>query len=147
MLIDQIHEQLKNAQLAREEVKVSTLRLLISEVKNSEISKGHTLSDEEILEVIAKEAKKRKESIVSFRGGGREELAQKEEAELAILETYLPQQMSDEELTKLVDQSITEIGASSIADMGKVMQAVMAKAKGLADGNRVSSLVKTKLVE
>ena len=145
MLIDQLQEELKTAQLAKDELKVSTLRLLLSEVKNAEISQGHQLSDEEIVEVALREAKKRRESIISFRQGGREELAQKESTELKILESYLPAQVSNEELTKVIEQTITEVGASSIADMGKVIGAVIGKIKGQADGSRVSALVKQKL--
>ncbi len=145
MLIDQLQEELKTAQLAKDELKVSTLRLLLSEVKNAEISQGHPLSDEEIVEVASREAKKRRESIISFRQGGREELAQKEALELKILESYLPAQVSNEELTKVIEQTITEVGASSIADMGKIMQVVMRKVAGGADGGRVSALVKQKL--
>ena len=145
MLIDQLQEELKTAQLGKDELKVSTLRLLLSEVKNAEISQGHQLSDEEIVEVALREAKKRRESIISFRQGGREELAQKESTELKILESYLPPQASDEELTRVVEQAINELGASSIADMGKVIGAVIGKIKGQADGSRVSALVKQKL--
>ncbi len=145
MLTDQIQEELKSAQLARDGVKVSTLRLLISEINNAKIAKGHELSDEEVLEVLGKEAKKRREAAAGFRSGNREEQALKEEAELKILEGYLPTQLSDEELTSMVEQAITEVGASSISDMGKVMQAVMGKVKGQADGGRISSIVKQKL--
>ncbi len=149
MLLDQLQTDLKNAQLSRDEIKVSTLRLLLSEVKNAEIAKGGPavagLSDEEIISIVQKEAKKRKEAAEAFRSGGREEAAGKEEAELKILESYLPSQLSNEELTKLVEDTITELGASSITDMGKVMGAVMGKTKGQADGGVVSALVKEKL--
>ncbi len=145
MLINQLQEELKQSQLQKDEVKVSTLRLLLSEVKNAEIAKGHPLSDEEIVEVASREAKKRREAAAGFRQGDREEQALKEEAELKILEGYLPAQASDEELTKIIEQAINELGASSIADMGKVMQAVMVKVAGQADGGRVSAIVKEKL--
>ncbi len=145
MLLDQLQADLKNAQLAREEVKVSTLRLLLSEIKNGEISKGANLSDEDIISVIQREVKKRKEAAAGFRSGGREESAVKEESESKTLEAYLPEQLSNEELTKLVEESITELGASSPADMGKVIGAVMGKVKGKAAGGAVSSLVKEKL--
>ena len=145
MLINQLQEELKQSQLQKDEVKVSTLRLLLSEVKNAEISKGHQLSDEEIVEVALREAKKRREAAAGFRQGDREEQALKEEAELKILEGYLPVQVSDEELTKVIEQTINELGVSSLADMGKIMQAVMGKVKGQADGGRVSALVRQKL--
>lgn len=145
MLFENIQEQLKQAMLEKSEVKVGTLRLLVSEIRNTQIAKGHELSDEEILEVAAKEAKKRKESIISFRQAGREELAQKEEAELKVLEGYLPEQMTDEELTKIVEETINEVGAFSMSDMGKVIGVVMEKVKGKSDGSRVSEIAKSKL--
>lgn len=140
-----LKEDLKQAQLSRDEVKVSTLRLLISEINNARIAKGQDLSDEDILGVVKREAKKRKESVEAFRNAGREEAAQKEEAELKILEAYLPAQLSTEELTKIVEEAINEVGATSVADMGKVIGVVMGKTKGAADGGAVSQLVKQKL--
>lgn len=144
-MLDKIQSDLKQAQLARDEIKVSTLRLLISEIKNAEIAKGSELADQDIISVIQKEAKKRKEAIAAFRAGGREEAAVKEEAELKVLESYLPAQISNEELTKIVDGIINETGATSIQDMGKVMGAAMSKVKGQADGTAVSNLVKERL--
>lgn len=149
MLIDQIQDDLKNAQLNRDEVKVSTLRLLLSEIKNAEISKGNPsadgLSDEDMISVVQREVKKRKEAAAGFRSGDREESALKEEAELKILESYLPAQLSNEELTKIVEESITELGASSMVDMGKVIRIVMGKVKGKAAGGTASGLVKERL--
>lgn len=145
MLIDQIQTDLKNAQLARDEVKVSTLRLLLSEIHNAEIQKAGNLSDEDALAVCQREAKKRKEAAAAFRVGNREEAASKEEAELKILEGYLPAQMSNEELTKVVLEVITEMGVSGIADMGKVIGVVMGRVKGKAEGAQVSAIVKDKL--
>jgi|SRR3989338_2518317 len=142
---DQIQEDLKQAQLGRDEVKVSTLRLLLSEIKNTEIAKGDELSDADIVATIQKEVKKRKEAAEGFRKGNREDQASAEEAELKILEAYLPAQLSNEELTEIVDQAITEIGATQISDMGRVISLVMSKAAGKVDGGRVSSLVKEKL--
>lgn len=144
-MVDKIQSDLKSAQLARDEVKVSTLRLLLSEIKNAEIAKGDSLSEEELVSVIQKEVKKRKEASIAFRSGGREETALKEEAEARILESYLPTQLSTEELTKIVETTITEVGATTIVDMGKVIGAVMAKVKAQADGGVVSSLVKERL--
>ncbi len=137
MLTDNLSNLLKNAQLARDKVRVSTLRLLLSEIKNIQIQKGVELSDADVISVIQKEAKKRRESIESFRSGGREDLALREEAELSILNAYLPAQLTQEELIGLVTEAIKESGASSLADMGKVA--------GRADGSVVSALVKEKL--
>lgn len=144
-MVAKLQQDLKAAQLARDEIKVSTLRLLLSEIKNVQIAKGGELSDQDIVFAVQREVKKRKEAAAGFRTGGREESALKEEAELKILEGYLPTQMQIEELTKIVEESITEIGAKSIPDMGRVMGVVMSKVKGQADGNVVSSLVKQKL--
>ncbi len=145
MLLDKLQADLKDAQLNRDEVRVSTLRLLLSEVKNREIAKGGVLSDEDITSIIQRELKKRKEAAEGFRSGGREDSAAKEELEAKILADYLPQQMNNEELTKIVSDTINELGASSLADMGKVMSAIMGKVGGRADGGAVSHLVKEQL--
>lgn len=144
MILTKIQDDLKSAQLERQDLKVSTLRLLLSEIHNLEIIQK-TISDQDVTSVIQKEAKKRKEAIEAFRKGGREESAQKEEAELKLLEEYLPAPLSNEELTQIVDQVINEIGATSVNDLGKVIGAVMAKVVGRADGSTVSALVKEKL--
>lgn len=144
-MLETIQNDLKQAQLARDEVKVSTLRLLLSEIKNAEISKGASLEEQDIISIVSKEVKKRKEAAAGFRLGGREEQAQKEEAELKILEVYLPAQLSIDQLTKIVEESINEVGATSVSDIGKVIGAVMGKVKGRSDGSTVSSLVKERL--
>ncbi len=144
-MVNDIQNDLKQAQLARDAVKVSTLRLLVSEIKNTEIAKGVSLSDEDIVSVVQKEVKKRKEAAAGFRLGAREESALKEESELKILESYLPAQMQVEELTKIVETTINELGATSVQDMGRVIGSVMSKVKGQADGGSVSSIVKQKL--
>lgn len=145
-MLETLTQQLKAAMLSKDAVRVATLRLLISEIRNVQIAKGHDLSDEEALEVVAKEAKKRRESVTSFRSAGREELASAEEAELKILEEYLPAQMSDEELTNLVKRAITETGATTVADLGKVIGNVMGNAEGAASGDRVAKVAKAQLV-
>ncbi len=146
-MVDKLQSDLKDAQLARDENRVSTLRLLISEIKNAEIDKGEPLSDEDVISVVQKEVKKRKEAALGFRSGGREEQAQKEEKEAQILQAYLPAQLSEEELAKIVDEAIVQTGASTIQDMGKVIGVVMGKVKGQAEGSAVSSIVKAKLVQ
>ncbi|MDD5416129.1 MAG: GatB/YqeY domain-containing protein [Candidatus Daviesbacteria bacterium] len=145
-MLDELQTDLKNAQLAHDELKVSTLRLLLSEIHNVEIQKGTPVSREDVILVLQREAKKRKEAAFGFRAGGREEAAAKEEAELKILESYLPLQLSNEELTKIVLDTINELGANSPADMGKVIGAVIGKVKGRADGATVSNLVKERLL-
>lgn len=144
-MLDRIQNDLKKAQLDRDEVKVATLRLLLSEIHNVQIQKGVEVSDQDISLVLQREAKKRKEAASGFRSGDREEAALKEEAELKILEDYLPSQLTNEELTKIVLDTINELGAITTSDMGKVIGTVMGKVKGRADGETVSNLVKERL--
>lgn len=143
---DKIRQDLKAAMISKDEVRVGTLRLIISELTYAKVAKKvEVLSDEDVTAVIQKAVKQRKESIESFKNGGREDLASKEQAELDILQTYLPEQISDEELTKIVEEAITNTGASSMADMGKVIGIVMGKVGPKAEGARVSGLVREKL--
>ena len=114
-------------------------------MKNTQVEKGHELDDDEVVEVIAREAKRRRESMDAFEKGGRHELVQKEGAELAVLETYLPEKLGDDELAKLVDEAIVETSASSPKEMGQVMKALMPKVKGRADGAAVSAAVRARL--
>lgn len=143
---EKIKEDLKQAMLAKNEIATSALRMLISEITNTKIQKGDAFSEQDILTVVQKELKKRKEAAEGFRKGSREELAQKEEAEAEVLEKYLPEQLSDEELTKLVEDSINKLGAKEIKDMGRVIGDVMSQAQGKADGSKISALVKEKLL-
>jgi uncharacterized protein YqeY len=145
MLRDQVSDDMRAAMKAREQTRVSTLRMLMSAVKNREVEVGHALSDEEVIDVIAREAKRRRESMEAFEAAGRAELVAKEGAELAVLETYLPEGLSDAELEKIVDEAIAEVGATTPKEMGAVMKAIMPKTKGRADGGAVSALVKRKL--
>jgi len=145
MMLDKLQNDLKNAQLGLDEIKVSTLRLLLSEIHNAKIQKGE-VSEADVISVIQREVKKRKEAAEGFRQGGRQEQAGKEDTEAKILEGYLPAQLSDEELTEIVDGAIKELGATGISDMGKVIGAVMGKVSGQADGGRVSGIVKEKLM-
>ena len=144
-MLDQLQNDLKEAQLARNQAKVSTLRLLLAEIHNQEISKGGSLADADLIAIIQREVKKRKEAALGFRQGNREDQAQKEESEAKILEGYLPEQISDQELTQIIEQVIKEVGAISVQDMGKVMGVVLGKVSGRADGGRVSGIVKEKL--
>lgn len=144
-LIDQINQDLLQATKSGDVMVRDTLRIVKTAIKNSEINKGHTLSDEEAIEVIAKEVKQRVEAVESFTSGNRPELAAKEEAEMAVLKRYLPEQLSEEQVRALVEEAIATSGATSPADMGKVMGALMPKTKGKADGSLVSRLVREKL--
>ena len=145
MLRDSIASDMREAMKAREPVRVAALRMLMAAVKNTEVEKLHELSDDEVLEVIAREAKRRRESIEAFEKGGRTDLVDKESGELAILEAYLPEKLSDDELASLVDQAIAETGASTPKQMGEVMKALMPKLRGRADGAQVSAMVKARL--
>lgn len=142
---DKIQQDLKQAMIAKEETKVSTLRMLVSELKYAQIKKSEDLTDEDIVSVVQKELKKRQESIEAFEKAGRAEMAEKEKAEVEILKVYLPPQMSDEELEKIVEEAIAATGASTPADMGKVIGMVMGKVGQSASGSQVSSIVKSKL--
>lgn len=141
---DKLRQDLKTAMLARDETAVSTLRMLLSEIKYAEVA-GSQINDQAIVSVVQKELKKRREAAEAFRKGDREEKAQKEEAEAKILEKYLPSQLSDDQLQSLVDEAINELGATSMADMGKVIPFVMGKAGQGAEGSRVSAMVRQKL--
>lgn len=145
MISDTITQKIAEAMKARDEIRLSTLRLLSSALNYERIAKQHDLSVEEELVVVRREAKKRKDAIEAYEKAGAMDRAEKEKKELAILEEYLPAQMPEEELVNLVNQAIEEAGAKTMAEMGKVVGAVMAKAKGQADGAKVSELVKSKL--
>ncbi len=144
-LLDKINIDLKNAVLAGDSTRVSTLRFLLSSLHNAKIERGEELADSEILAEIAKDAKRHRESIEAFEKGNRADLTAKEKKELAILEEYLPEQMSQKQIEMIVDGAIKEIGASETADIGRVMQAVMSKVKGQIGGQVVSEIVKAKL--
>jgi uncharacterized protein len=131
--------------IARDEVKTSALRMLISAVRYTGNGRDSGFTDEEVIGVVQKELKKRKESADGFRQGGREDAALKEEQEAKLLQVYLPAQLSDEELTNIVEATITEVGAQTISDMGKVMGAVKEKVGSAADPSRISMVVKERL--
>ena len=143
MLREKIVEDLKQSMLAKDELKTSTLRMLKAAIMKFEVSGKEKVeaSDDDVLSLIKKEAKARKDSIQQFRDGGRDEMADKEEAELAILEEYLPEQMGEDQVREVVSGVIAETGASSMSDMGKVMGAAMGKLGGQADGGVVNKVV------
>lgn len=141
-LKEQIDADYKSAMKARDSLKISVLRLLRSAIHNTEIDKQRPLTDDEILSVIQSEVRKRRESIEAFQQGGRQDLMEKEQRELEILESYLPKQLTREELEILIKETIKEVGAFSVRDMGKVMGALMPKVRGRADGREVNNLVR-----
>lgn len=144
-LKEQLTQNMKTAMKEKDQIRLGTIRLLRSAIKNREIELGQELGDEEVIKVISTAVKQRKESIEQFQKGGREELVQKEQAELAVLQSYLPQQMSEEEIIALVKEAIEAVSATSMKDMGKVMKYIMPKAQGRADGKVINQLVKNQL--
>lgn len=159
-LRDRFNQERKEAQLKRDETKLSVLRMLLAAVQNREIDKRTRLSkteplekldqlallsEEELLEMVAGEAKKRRESIIAFNQGNRPDLAKKEEQELVILAAYLPMQLSEEEVTKLVKEVVERTGARTKQDLGKVMAELMPQVKHLADGQLISRIVREQL--
>jgi uncharacterized protein YqeY len=140
-LKDKIQEALKAALKQQKKVEVSTLRLLLSEIKNAEIAQQKLADDNKVLDVITKEVKRRKESIEAFKKGNRGDLVAQEEAEMAILMSYLPKQMSGEEIVAMARQVIDAVGAKGPSDKGKVMSQLMPQLKGKADGKEVSEIV------
>lgn len=143
-----LQEELKQAMLARDELRKSVLRMLLSAINYYEIQKGgagYEATDEDVLSVIQKEGKQRKDSIEQFKAGGRQDLVDKETKELEILQTYLPAQMTEDEVRVIIKEAIAQTDASTPSDMGKVMSLVMSKLKGKADGALVSQLVKAEL--
>ena len=136
-----IQEDLKNAVKAQDKVKVSTLRMIISALKNAELEEREELSDEKELAVIASYARRIKEAIEEFRKASREDLVVKEQGELAIVLSYLPEQMSDDDIRREASRVIAEIGAATPRDMGRVMGEIMKRFKGKVDGAAVNRIV------
>ena len=150
MLKEKLEEDLKSALRAGEKLKVSVLRMLLSSIINQEIEvlkKETGLTDEEILAVLARELKKRKDAAHEFQKGGRQDLAEKEEKEAEMISAYLPQEISDEDLQRVVQDSFRQTGARGMSDFGKVMKSAMTVLKGRASGDRVSEAVKRALKE
>jgi uncharacterized protein YqeY len=140
-LKDSIQEALRVGLKRQQRVEVATLRLLLSEIKNAEIAQQKPADDNKVLDVIAKEVKRRRESIEAFKLGNRSDLVAQEEAELAVLMSYLPKQMSREEIITAARQVVNAVGAKGPSDKGKVMSQLMPQLKGKADGKEVSEIV------
>jgi uncharacterized protein YqeY len=141
-LQDRIETAMRDSMRARDERRTQTLRMAMSAAHNREIELGRSLADDDYLEILGKQVKQRRESIEAFRAGGREAMADNEEAEAAILAEFLPEALSAEELETLVRAAISETGASSPADLGRVMGKVVPQTKGRADGKALSDLVR-----
>lgn len=141
---DRLFADMKEALKAREEgkVRLSTIRMARAAIKNAEIAKGHSLNDEETIEVLAKEVKERQDSIPEFVRGGRDDIVTKLEEEISILREYLPAPLSEHDIRQLAQKAIEEVGATSQRDLGKVMGAIIPKTRGRADGRLVNKIVR-----
>ncbi|MFO7573319.1 MAG: GatB/YqeY domain-containing protein [Gaiellaceae bacterium] len=144
-LITRIAEELKEARLERDADRRDALSLILNALRASEKELQRPLSEEEELQVLQRERKRRVEAAEAFRAGGREEQAEDEEYELEVLEEFMPEPLSEEEIEEIIDDVISEVGATNIRDMGRVMAGVMHQVSGRADGSTVSQLVKEKL--
>src|SRR5262245_30548896 len=144
--LDRINEDLKTAMKERESERLSTLRMVKTALKNREIEKMAPLTDDEAIKILQSLVKQRRESIEQYRQGGRPELAEKEAAEILVIETYLPAALDAAAITAVVEAAISETGASSVKDLGTVMKATMAKLAGqTVDGKIVNQIVRSKL--
>lgn len=141
MLRQQIHDEMIAAMKAKDAKKLEAVRFVWSEIKNTEIDAKHELSDEEVVTLLKREVKRRKEALEQYTKAGRQDLIDKETGQLAVIETYLPAQMSEADIEKIID----EVMAEGMHDFGQVMREVMGKLKGKADGATVSRLVKNKI--
>ena len=144
-LKERLNDAMKEAMKAKDSLRLGTIRLIRSAIKNREIDARQELDDAGVIDVLSSLVKQRKESAQVYRDNQRPELAEKEEAELTILQEFLPAQLSREELQTLIEETIVELGASSQKDMGRVMKVVSAQTKGRADGRLVSEMVKERL--
>lgn len=144
-LADQLLQDMKTAMKSGDKITLETIRMVRSQIKNVEVQKGEALTDEDILQVLTKEAKRRKESIDMYTKGGRDDLAENESKELDVIQSYLPEALSEDELFAIIADAIEKTGAQGMSDMGKVMGMVMPQTKGRADGKMIQNLVRQKL--
>ncbi|WCK53470.1 GatB/YqeY domain-containing protein [Aneurinibacillus sp. Ricciae_BoGa-3] len=140
-LVERLNEEMKQAMKSKDKLKLSVIRMVKSSVKNEEINQGKELTDDEVLTVLTRELKQRRDSLQEFEKAGREDLAAHARDEINVLIEYMPEQLDEEEIRKLVSEAIQQSGASSKKDMGKVMGALMPKVKGRADGSLVNKIV------
>jgi uncharacterized protein YqeY len=140
-LADRLVEDMKQAMKDKDKTRLSVIRMVRNAIKNAEIEAKRTLAEDEIIAVLQRELKQRRESLQAFETAGRTELADEVNQEIAVLMEYLPEPLSEEELRRIVRDTITEVGAAKKSDMGKVMAALMPKVKGRADGRKVNQMV------
>ena len=144
-LAERISEDMKQAMKNKDKLRLSVIRMIRSAIKYAEIEQKTTLSDEQIIDVLTREVKQRRDSLQEFEKAGREDLSEAVKLELEVLKDYLPQQLTEDELRAIIQETVGQVGASTKADMGKVMGALMPKIKGRADGKLVNQLVQEKL--
>lgn len=141
-LVEKINSDMISAMKSKDEIRLKVLRMLKSELKYKAIDTGKELSDDDAIAVLSSAAKKRNEAVTEYRRGGREDLAEQEIAESEIIKEYLPEQLSEDELKKLVEKAVAETGAESMKDLGAVMKALMPQVRGRADGKSVNIVVR-----
>lgn len=144
-LLDQLNEDMKQAMKSRDKTRLSVIRMMKSSIKNEEIHQGKELDDQQVLAVLSRELKQRRDSLREFEKAGRQDLVEGVQEEIKILENYMPEQLSRDEIVKLVKEAIEATGASDKKDMGKVMKHLMPKIQGKADGKQVNEIVQEHL--
>ncbi|THE11309.1 GatB/YqeY domain-containing protein [Enterococcus hirae] len=144
-LLSRLNDDMKTAMKAKDKESLQVIRMIKSSIQNEQIKVGHDLTEEEELTVLSREMKQRRDSLHEFEEAGRDDLAEKVKSEIAIVEKYMPEQLSDDEIRQLVQEAIAQTGASSVKEFGKVMGVIMPKVKGKADGNQVNAIVKESL--
>ncbi|RYM05307.1 GatB/YqeY domain-containing protein [Sporolactobacillus sp. THM7-7] len=144
-LVDRLTTDMKQAMRAKDRTRLSVIRMIKTSLQNESIKHGRSLSEDDALAVLNRELKQRKDSLQEFEKAGRQDLADEVSKEIAIVQSYMPEQLSEDDIQSIIDETISEVGAQSKADMGKVMKAVMPKVKGRADGSLVNRLVRSKL--
>lgn len=144
-LIDQLKDHMKQAMIAKEKARLSTIRMALAAIKQIEVDTRESLNDEQVIAVLTKMVKQRRDSIAQYEAAGRSELAAAEAEEIQVIETFLPTPFSEAEIAAFIDAAIVEIGASSMADMGKVMGALKPKVQGRADMGAIGAMIRAKL--
>ncbi|QYK08199.1 GatB/YqeY domain-containing protein [Shewanella mangrovisoli] len=144
-LIDQLKDHMKQAMIAKEKARLSTIRMALAAIKQIEVDTREPLNDEQVIAVLTKMVKQRRDSIAQYEAAGRSELAAAEAEEIQVIETFLPTPLSEAEIAAFIDAAISEIGASSMADMGKVMGALKPKVQGRADMGAIGAMIRAKL--
>ncbi|MCE9686516.1 MULTISPECIES: GatB/YqeY domain-containing protein [Shewanella] len=144
-LIDQLKDHMKQAMIAKEKARLGTIRMALAAIKQIEVDTRESLSDEQVLAVLTKMVKQRRDSIAQFEAAGRNDLAEAEAAEIQVIEAFLPTPLTEAEVADILDATIAEVGASTMADMGKVMGALKPKVQGRADMAAIGAMIRAKL--